>query len=449
MMKKINNKLIYSFISCFIIVLLIYIFNDIKLYIILIFFLLICLLHIMMLYDDYKYQKNYHDINQTLEDLINDRLDSNIITKYVSLPRLNANLNRLVKKIEKIVYKKQENELTMKILTNNITNPIIYIDRDGKIRYANHEFINSFKVDIEINNIYENLRIQSIYKFIDDAFMFEKQAIDILQINDKYYYVNAIPVNHIINNVSTFIGILFIFNDITELKKYEKLQREFLADASHELKTPISAIKGASEILLNGEKHAKETIKEFLTIIKNENERMERIVSDILLISRIENDKSLVNIENVNLYDLILDTIKIIDISVKSKKQKLQLDLQKNLTIDGDYRQLKHVFLNIMTNAINYTNENKNIYIKLYQNETNVIVSIRDEGVGIDEKYLPHIFERFFRIDKGRSRDTGGTGLGLAIVKSILDIHKAKIEVKSKVNEGSEFIIYFKKELSL
>ena len=115
----------------------------------------------------------------------------------------------------------------MKILTDNITNPIIYIDRDGKIRYANHEFINCFKVNIEINAIYENLRIQSIYKFIDDAFMFERQATDILYINYKYYYVNAIPVNHIINSISTFIGILFIFNDITELKKYENLQRDF------------------------------------------------------------------------------------------------------------------------------------------------------------------------------------------------------------------------------
>ena len=94
------------------------------------------------------------------------------------------------------------------------------------------------------------------------------------------------------------------------------------------------------------------------------------------------------------------------------------------------------MFINLLSNAIKYTNESKNIYIKLFQNETNIIVSIRDEGVGIEEKALPHIFERFFRIDKGRSRNTGGTGLGLAIVKSILDIHQAKIEVKSEVNEG-------------
>lgn len=440
---KINKQFIISLICSILTILVIHFLGDLKNFITISLLILIILLHAIILFYHFNYLKNYEDINQTLEELINDKLDRNIITKYVSQQKLNANLNRLVKKIDKLVFTKEENELIMQILTNNITSPIIYIDRDGKIRYANHEFINSFKVNIEINDIYEKLRIQSIYKFIDDAFIFETQATDILQIDEKYYYVNAIPINNNLNNQLSFIGILFIFNDITELKKYENLQREFLADASHELKTPISAIKVASEILLNGETHPKATLIEFLKIIKNENERMERIVSDILLISRIENDKSLIRIEKVNLTSLVKQVVKILEIRIRAKNQDIKLTLEDDIVIYGDYERLKHVFLNLLLNAINYTNENKKIYITLNQAKEHVIVSIRDEGIGIDEKSLPHIFERFYRVDKARSRDTGGTGLGLAIVKSILDIHKAKIEVKSKLNEGSEFIIYF------
>src|SRR5690554_5978184 len=273
---KINKMFIISILSSLSIVIIIHYIFDIKILATIILLLLICFINGIILFLHYKYLQNYKDINKTLEDLINDNLDGFVITKYVSQHRLNANLNRLVKRIEKLEFRKEENELIMRILTNNITNPIIYIDRDGKIRYANHGFLNSFNVNIEINDIYEKLRIQCIYKFIDDAFIFESEANDILQINDKYYYVNSIPINNNINNQFSFIGILFIFNDITELKKYENLQREFLADASHELKTPISAIKGASEILLNGDKHSKETIKEFLTIIRNENEQIGR-----------------------------------------------------------------------------------------------------------------------------------------------------------------------------
>lgn len=399
----------------------------------------------MSFYFYYRFIHDYEDLNQIIENIINDSVEGKIVTKFISHQELNANLNRLVKKFEKLVFKKEENELMIRILTNNITSPIIYIDRDGRIKYTNHQFLNSFDANIEINEIYETLRIQGIYKFIDDAFTFETYSEDLLHINERYYQAYAIPVNNNVNNHFSFMGVLFIFNDITELKKYENLQREFLADASHELKTPITAIKGATEILLNGENHTKETLRDFLDIIQNENQRMEKIVQDILLLSRLENDKRSLRMKELDLKQLINQVIEILEIRFLSKKQKLHVDIEENLLILGNYDKLKHVFLNLLTNSINYTDENKVISIKAYQNDNQVIVSIKDEGIGIDKKDLPHIFERFYRVDKARDRETGGTGLGLAIVKSTLDIHQAKIEVKSKLNEGSEFIIYFKR----
>lgn len=398
------------------------------------------------IYQKKLYKEQYRALNKTIEDVLNGDMDVGIVSNYVLSRELNVNLNRLAKKMERMTYKKEEDELTIKILTNNITSPIIYIDRDGRIRYVNNQFLNNFDRNVEINEIYENLRIRKLYKFIDDAFIFETKEIDFLLIGDRYYQAIAIPINNQFYNNFTFVGILFIFHDITEIKKYEKLQREFLADASHELKTPLSAIKGASEILLNGEKHSSETVIEFLTIIKNENDRMERIVNDILLISRIENENNLTNIEKIEINKLIKEVIAIIKFKLVFKKQNLHLELKNDLIIIGNYNNLKHAFLNLITNAINYTNENKSIFIKTYKENKKVVVSIKDEGIGINQKDIPHIFERFYRVDKARSRESGGTGLGLAIVKSTLDIHNAKIEVKSKIKQGTEFLIYFDEE---
>ncbi|QVK17842.1 histidine kinase [Mycoplasmatota bacterium] len=411
-----------------------------------VFFLVMVLINYIFVFNYYiKMKQEYKKMNQTLENIINESLDARMVSKYVSYRELNANLNRLAKKIEKMRFKKAEDELTIKILTNNITSPIIYIDRDGRIRYVNNQFLNCFDVNVEINDIYEKMRIKKLYQFIDDAFIYETKEMNTILIREKYYHANAIPINNHTNNHFSFVGILFIFHDITELKRYERLQREFLADASHELKTPLSAIKGASEILLNGEKHSLDTTKEFLTIIKNENDRMERIVRDILLISRIENERVLIHTEKIDLNKLINEVIDLLRFKLNRKKQELQLDLNNHLNVYGDYERLKHAFLNLLSNASSYTDEHKSIFIKTYQDSKHVIVSIKDQGIGIAEDALPHIFERFYRVDKARSRETGGTGLGLAIVKSTLDIHKAKIEVKSKLNEGSEFIIYFNK----
>ena len=418
--------------------------GSIKAYMLLILSLLSLTIHGMIIFFYLIYKRDYDNLNQTIENIINDNIDGKIITKFIKQHKLNANLNRIVKKIEKLSFKKEEHELTIRILTNNITHPIIYIDRDGRIRYANHQFLNSIDANIEINDIYEKLRIQSIFKFIDDAFIFESKVSDYLSINDRFYHINAIPVRNSVYDIFSFIGILFIFDDITELKKYEVLQREFLADASHELKTPLSAIKGASEILLERENHSKATVREFLTIIKSENERMEKIVNDILLISRLENDKGIIHFEEVDLTKLIYKVVEILKPKINAKSQILKLNLTDKLMISGDYYRLKHVFLNLLLNSINYTDENKNIYVKSYIKDDNIVISIKDEGIGIAKEALPHIFERFYRIDKARSRETGGTGLGLAIVKSTLDIHKAKIEVNSILNEGTEFLIYFK-----
>lgn len=439
-MKK-NKYIVLSFVFSIIIIFLLFNKKILNTEISLVILLLISIIHFIVYYHHYYLDIELKKLNKTIESILNGKLDVRMVSYgYENSRELSANINRLAKKIAKITFKSEEDEQTIKILTNNITSPIIYVDIDGKIRYVNNQFLNQIEINIEINDIYEKIRTKKLYEFIDDAFTLETKDDAAIQIRGRFYQANAIPIN----NQNKFVGILFIFQDITELKKYEKLQKEFLADASHELKTPVSAIKGASEILLNGVNHSKETVKDFLTIIKNENERMERIVRDILLISRLENENILINIKKVNIKFLLEEAIEINHFKLDAKNQELHVDLKNNLYIEGDYERLKHVFLNLISNAINYTDKFKTIYIKSFHQKNNVIISIRDEGIGIGPNEISHIFKRFYRVDKNRSRDTGGTGLGLAIVKSTLDIHKATIKVNSELNTGTEFIIKFK-----
>jgi two-component system, OmpR family, phosphate regulon sensor histidine kinase PhoR len=439
---KINRYLLLStLLNCILLVLIYQSTQQMTLSILIVFLLLA--MNGLLFRHFYRLHQEFNKINETVESILEGNLDTRINSTYYKDNReLNANLNRLAKRMEKMSFKKDEDEQTINILTNNITSPIIYIDIDGKIRYINNPFKTQFKEVIQVNDLYEKITIKKLYKYIDDAFILESNQKDTLNIFDHFYQANAITIK---NNLQRFVGILFIFHDITELKKYEKLQREYLADASHELKTPISAIKGASEILLNGE-HDLETIKDFLFMIKVENERMEKLVRDILLISRLENETTLLYHDIVNLNELIQEIITMVKLKLSAKKQHLVIDLESNLLINGDYDRLKHAFLNLVSNAISYTNDEQSIFITGKKKDDKIIITIKDEGIGIEEKDLPHIFERFYRVDKARSRETGGTGLGLSIVKSTLDVHKASIEVESKIGMGSSFTISFKGE---
>ncbi|ERJ12603.1 sensor histidine kinase [Haloplasma contractile] len=403
---------------------------------------------IILMYSLYDHIKKMtseiENANKTLKKIISGDVDVRMLSNDLKENfTVGPNVNRLARQIDALLTKKEEDEQTIDILTNNILSPIIYIDIDGQIRYVNEQFHIQFKINVKKDDNYELIRNRDskLFKLIDDAFILETDQNLKFKYKSYVYHTLATPIN---NSSLKFVGILFIFHDITELTKYEKLQKDFLADVSHELKTPISAIKGASEILLNGAKHNEDTIIDFLKMIKSENERMELMVRDILLISRLEHTKDLLNKKKMDVSMLLKECTKTLYIKAKRKQQDIITDIAENLYIEGDYGRLKHVFLNLIDNAINYTSDNQNIHLSAHREEADVIVRVKDKGVGISEETLPYIFERFYRVDRARDRNTGGSGLGLAIAKSILDNHGAKIGVKSKVGVGTEFKITFK-----
>ena len=250
----------------------------------------------------------------------------------------------------------------------------------------------------------------------------------------------------IIGNHDEWNGILLIFHDITELKRLEQIRKDFVANVSHELKTPITSIKGFSETLLDGALHDEETLRSFLTIILNESNRLQLLIQELLHLSKMEQQVIELHCEDVDLVPLLKEIGLMLSTRLQAKQITLDIDVPDAAFIEGDLLRIKQVFINLMSNAVNYTPVGGKVAVHVKEEKEFVTVAIQDTGIGIENKELPRIFERFYRVDKARSRDSGGTGLGLSIVKHILEIHHGKVAVESTVGVGTTFTVTLNKK---
>ena len=227
-------------------------------------------------------------------------------------------------------------------------------------------------------------------------------------------------------------------NDRLELNKVSKVRTEFLANVSHELKTPIFAIKGFTETLLDGALEDSKVNKKFVENIETQANRLENLFSDLIDISKIESNQLVLKLNKFKLQRLIDWSRDTFAETINNKGIKFIVPDCKDLCVVGDEKYLKLVFSNLINNAINYSNSGS-IIIAAKSIQNKVKISLTDNGIGIDKKHINRIFERFYRVDSDRSRQTGGTGLGLSIVKHILEAHGADIKVESDTNVGSIF----------
>ncbi len=223
------------------------------------------------------------------------------------------------------------------------------------------------------------------------------------------------------------------------IKHLERVRSDFIANVSHELRTPLTVIHGYLENLLKENEIDKKFLKKIYQQMYQHSIRMENIIDDLLLLSRLENEeiniaKSPVNI--TKMLKLLYEDAKIIS---GNKNQEISLKLDKQISINGSEEELKSLFYNLITNAIKYTPSHGKIEIECFALKKNVIFNIKDNGIGIAKKHIPRITERFYRVDKSRSRENGGTGLGLAIVKHVIMNHQGQFLVESEVGVGSTF----------
>ena len=353
--------------------------------------------------------------------------------------------NDLIKYVAHRVAEVNKSQQMIQSVTTVIDAPLVIVNTKGAIDYANQSFQKLTNNDGIKSISYNKIKPIVLRKLVQDALIREVIVKNELEINGTFYTSVSQPLY---DEDHRFTGVVILFHDVTELKTYQQLQREFFTNASHELKTPITAIKGCAEILLTGDLPG-EAQAEFLEIIAKENERLGNLVKDLLLINRYDTNQIQLNKKEFSLIALISDVIMQTESIAALKNQKVLFNFGSDYCFKGDRSRLEQCFLNLITNAIHYSHDETRIKISFTKEQSSLIIKIKDEGIGIPKEDVKHIFERFYRVDRARDRHTGGTGLGLSIVKSIVEAHDGKIKVKSEEGKGTTFIISFPLDGSL
>lgn len=366
---------------------------------------------------------------------------------------LSTSINILARNLQGMVKAYEIQQGRLSTLIENMGSGLLLIDSKGYINLVNRTFKEVFladKRDFLQMLYYEVLEHKEITDLIEEIFMTEhkvrRQMLLPIGIERRFFEVYGVPI---LGTNDEWKGVLLVFHDITEIKKLEQVRKDFVANVSHELKTPITSIKGFTETLLDGAKEDKESLEMFLNIILKESDRLQSLILDLLELSKIEQQGYTLSISEVDVVQLVNDVQQILHKKADEKEIHLLLEGdEKPIMVEGDPYRLKQVIINLMTNAIAYTLKGGSVKVVLKEGKNSVVMKIVDTGIGIEPDEISRIFERFYRVDKDRSRNSGGTGLGLAIVKHLVEAHKGKISVQSEVNKGTTFTIELQKTLS-
>lgn len=361
------------------------------------------------------------------------------------LGELAKNFNEMIEIMDSTISEVEYSHLQMTSILKSISHGILAIDIDGNIMLINEEAKRMLKCNSEkqIEGLNVNVLINE-EKLLKEIVSFKgskQNKSKELKINDDLVYKISLDPIYLQDVKNIIIGSIVNIEDITEKVRLENMRSDFVANVSHELKTPLTSISGFVETLKLNEDIDPQTRNRFLGIIESESNRLKRLIEDILLLSFIENQENSL-VDSVNIYEVFIEIFDMTSYIAKSKNIKLTYEFSdKSIKVCSNRDYIKQIFLNLIDNAIKYTPENKEVHVNVSSLNGNICISVKDTGVGIPEEDIERIFERFYRVDKARSRDVGGTGLGLAIIKHIVKSLGGNISVKSELGKGSEFIV--------
>ncbi|MDD3382249.1 MAG: ATP-binding protein [Bacilli bacterium] len=379
--------------------------------------------------------KKVVDKMEKIVEFSGDYYYDNIETLSHHIDKVSNLLNERIKDVE-------EEKQKVDFILNNMNQGLIVISSDKKVVLVNDYICNIFNLKKEniINKDYlyviRDVELQKqISKAIEDSLISSLE----IKVSDQVYlvYFNTIK-NSWLTHSNSKSGVALLFTNITKTKKIEIIKKEFFANASHELKSPLTTIIGYQQMIQEGIIKDKKEIELATANTIKEANRMNAILSEMLELSKLENIKK-PKIDDVDISLIIKDIINSCSNNIKNKNLSINLDL-KDVIIKMNTDHAIHLVRNLIDNAIKYNIDQGFINIKLDKN----LLTIADSGIGIDEEHQTRIFERFYRVDKGKSKELGGTGLGLAIVKHICSLYNFNISLKSKKNQGTEFTIDFK-----
>ena len=372
------------------------------------------------------------------------RLSSPGTTETANLAEaMNQMAANLANQIEAEVNQRNQIEAVL----SSMSEGVIALDMNEHILSFNHaaaDILEKLPAADKSLSLQEIIRDSRLSDFIEKA---QKNNIpvreDILlyQNGKRILNVNASPLR---DAKEKRIGTLLVLNDVTHLRRLERMRQDFVANVSHEIKTPLTAIKGFVETLQSGAKDNPKETARFLSIIDKNVNRLGAIIDDLLYLSRIEkeNEANLIQLTKTTVKKIITSSIKICKTEADAKQIEINFTCDDLLEAMIEPVLFEQSMVNLIGNAIKYSSEKSKIQISAIKTDFGVSFSIQDNGIGISKKHLPRLFERFYRVDKARSREQGGTGLGLAIVKHIVQAHGGHVTVDSTPGMGSTFTIH-------
>ena len=360
--------------------------------------------------------------------------------EYEELIPIAENVNMLLKRINKNINKLKREKEKITLITDNMVEGMILLDSDYSVLSVNRSAAKLLKLSPDQYNHKKITQMTINEKLLELLHSLnEKDSVrGVIEEESRFFRVFINKSDH-----NGEYGIIILLVDVTEIIQNEEIRRDFSANVSHELKTPLTTIKGFGEMLENGIITSPDDIKKYGGTIYRESERLLLLINDIIRLSEIEEHTS-EETERIN----VLETAKDVQefLQNKADKHNVTLDVSGDpAEIEGNCNYFTELLLNLTDNAIKYNNDGGNVWLKVIDNKNEVVISVKDNGIGIGTEDQGRIFERFYRVDKSRSKETGGTGLGLSIVKHIVAYHHGSIDIKSEINKGTEITVILPK----
>ncbi|HAK0968174.1 TPA: cell wall metabolism sensor histidine kinase WalK [Listeria monocytogenes] len=397
-----------------------------------------------------KITRPVREIIEVSTDLANHKYDSRIHGKISGeLQDLSISVNTLAESLETQMFEIKQNEQRLNAIVQNLVSGVMLINVDKQVIMTNRTMYQILgETEITGKPFYEVIKSFALSQLIEATFETKTiQQKEIILYFPREMILDA-SVSPILVGNGEITGIILLLHDITQIRHLENVRSEFVTNVSHELKTPVTALKGFAETLLDGAMYDEVLLKKFLTIIKEESDRLHRLIMDILALSRIEQNPVAENVELVDVDEVIEQSARTIFEMATEKNIRVTIPekTSASVMIETDRDKLQQIVINLLSNAINYTPVDGKVEVKLIEQEAEVIIEVTDNGIGIPAKDIDRVFERFYRVDKARSRHSGGTGLGLSIVKHLVENCGGRIEVESQEEVGSTFRVTLPKK---
>lgn len=361
---------------------------------------------------------------------------------YEEIDALGDSINELAENLEQQQIDLKTSEERIYSLINHLIIGVMLLDENRCIRIVNPVMNELLGVNLygKISHLYTDyVKSAELIELIEESYVINEAVNSEILIyfpEEKTLDANVVPVPGKEQGEQSYIVLLY---DITEIRRLENIRTDFAANVSHELRTPITALKGFSETLLDGAMYDEEVLVEFLEIMLKESTRLDSMVQDILQLSKLEQRKVSVSNDWIRIREVTEEIFQILQQKIELKQMSYSIEEKTPVSIFTNREQLKQVLMNLIANAITYTPEKGTVIVDISQVADEAQIQIIDSGIGIPEKERTRIFERFYRVDKARSRNSGGTGLGLSIVKWLVDSMNGQIELYSEVNVGTTF----------